>query len=177
MNQYFLEDYKSYYEENFSVRGGGYRLLTSYNMKLIYFGRKLQCSKWKISKRFWLVLLKHHGNKRGNEIHDFSRIGYGLKLGHGYNITLNPGVTIGNYCRLMKGCTLGSIRTGSNAGAPTLGDHVMVGLNSTIVGNVKIGNDVMIAANSFVNFDVPDHSVVIGNPGVIHHKENATEGY
>ena len=35
----------------------------------------------------------------------------------------------------------------------------------------------MIAPNSFVNFDVPDHSIVIGNPGVIHRKENATEGY
>ena len=28
-----------------------------------------------------------------------------------------------------------------------------------------------------MNFDVPDNSVVIGSPGVIHHKENATEGY
>lgn len=28
-----------------------------------------------------------------------------------------------------------------------------------------------------LNFDVPDHSIVIGNPGKIIHKENATEGY
>ena len=52
-----------------------------------------------------------------------------------------------------------------------------VGINSTIVGNIKIGNNVLIAPNAVVNFDVPDNSVVIGNPGVIHHKENATEGY
>ena len=45
------------------------------------------------------------------------------------------------------------------------------------MGNIRIGNDVLIAANSFVNFDVPDHSIVIGNPGVVHHRNNATEGY
>ena len=51
-----------------------------------------------------------------------------------------------------------------------------VGINSTIVGRVRIGNDVMIAPNTFVNFDVPSHSIVIGNPAEIHHKDNATKG-
>ena len=46
-----------------------------------------------------------------------------------------------------------------------------------IVGNIKIGNDVLVAPLTFVNFDVPDHSVVIGNPAKIIFKENATEGY
>lgn len=49
--------------------------------------------------------------------------------------------------------------------------------NITIGSGVEIGNDVMIAPNSFVNFHVPNHSVVVGNPGVIHCKEYATEGY
>lgn len=35
----------------------------------------------------------------------------------------------------------------------------------------------MIAPNSYVNFDVPSHSIAIGNPCIIKHKENATEGY
>lgn len=43
--------------------------------------------------------------------------------------------------------------------------------------NIKIGNDVLIAPNTFVNFDVPDHSIVIGNPAKIIHRENATEGH
>lgn len=42
---------------------------------------------------------------------------------------------------------------------------------------MRIGNDVLIAPNSYVNTDVPDHSVVIGNPAVVHSKENATENY
>ena len=75
------------------------------------------------------------------------------------------------------GCTIGRENRGKRKGAPQIGNCVSVGINSTIVGNIKIGNNVLIAPNSFVNFDVPDNSVVIGNPGVIHHKENATEGY
>ena len=35
----------------------------------------------------------------------------------------------------------------------------------------------LIAPLSFVNFDVPDHSIVIGNPARVISKENATEGY
>jgi len=30
---------------------------------------------------------------------------------------------------------------------------------------------------TFVNFDVPSHSIVIGNPAKIIHRENATEDY
>lgn len=45
------------------------------------------------------------------------------------------------------------------------------------MGKVYIGNDVLIAPNTFVNCDIPDHSIVIGNPCVIKHKDHATEGY
>ena len=62
-------------------------------------------------------------------------------------------------------------------GVPTIGNCVSVGINATIVGNVHIGNDVMVAPNAYINFDVPDHSIVVGNPGIIHHRENATERY
>ena len=60
---------------------------------------------------------------------------------------------------------------------PTIGNEVFFGINSTIVGNIHSGNDVLIAPNSFVNFDVLDHFIVIENPGVIHYKENAISDY
>ena len=52
-----------------------------------------------------------------------------------------------------------------------------IGINATVVGKVRIGNDVIITPNSYVNIDVPGHSVVLGNPAVVDHKENATHGY
>lgn len=50
--------------------------------------------------------------------------------------------------------------------------------NSSIVCNVKIGNNVLIAPGAFVNFDVPDNSIVIGNPGkIIAREESPTDKY
>lgn len=46
-----------------------------------------------------------------------------------------------------------------------------------LCGGIHIGSNVLIAANSFVDFDVPDNSIVVGNPGTIHHKEEATKDY
>ena len=58
-----------------------------------------------------------------------------------------------------------------------MGRRVVIGLNATVVGGITVGDDVFIAANAFVDFDVPSHSLVIGNPGVIHHKDGATKDY
>lgn len=66
---------------------------------------------------------------------------------------------------------------GGRRGAPVIGDEVWIGINATIVGKVTIGDDVLIAPNSYVNCDVPSHSIVFGNPCIIKHRENATEGY
>ncbi len=48
-----------------------------------------------------------------------------------------------------------------------IGDNVFIGCNVTILPNVKIGNNVIIAAGSIVNKDVPDNSVVGGNPAKV----------
>lgn len=43
--------------------------------------------------------------------------------------------------------------------------------------NISIGDNVLIAPGAFVNFNVPNNSVVLGNPGKIIHNDNATDSY
>lgn len=43
----------------------------------------------------------------------------------------------------------------------------MIGARSIIMYNVNVGHDVVIAAGSIVTKDVPDYSVVAGNPARI----------
>lgn len=86
-------------------------------------------------------------------------------------------MNIGENVNLHKGCTIGRENRGDRKGVPTIGNKVWVGINATIVGNITIGNDVLIAPNSYVNFCVPDHSVVMGNPGIVHAVKNATDKY
>ncbi|MCQ2217869.1 MAG: hypothetical protein MJZ33_05220 [Paludibacteraceae bacterium] len=58
-----------------------------------------------------------------------------------------------------------------------IGNRVWIGINAAIVGGITIGDDVLIAPNSFVNQNIPSHSVVFGNPCIIKHRDNATENY
>lgn len=68
-------------------------------------------------------------------------------------------------------------KIGGRKGAPRIGNEVWIGVNVTIVGKITIGDDVLIAPNTYVNCDIPSHSVVFGNPCIIKHRDNATEGY
>lgn len=146
-------------------------MLFRHNLKYMYLWRNKNKN---IITKFRIYRLCR---KYGIEISSDAEIGNGLYMGHPYNITIASGVRMGKNCNVHKGVTIGRINVGKKEGVPTIGESVFFGINSIVVGNIHIGNDVLIAPNSYVNFDVPDHSIVIGNPGVIHHKENATEGY
>lgn len=126
---------------------------------------------------FYRLIYKYLRTRRGIEIDWDTEIGYGLYIGHPYGITINRMARIGNNCNIHKGATIGQENRGKRKGYPTIGNNVYIGINATVCGNVTIGDDVMIASNSFVNFDVPNHSIVFGNPGIIKHKEKATENY
>lgn len=121
--------------------------------------------------------MHHMAVKFGLEISPAAIIGGGLYLGHAYNINVNPAARIGTNCNLHKGVTIGAENRGKRKGCPTIGNSVWVGVNATIVGNIAIGDDVLIAPGAYVNCDVPSHSVVLGNPCKIFHRNNATEGY
>lgn len=148
-----------------------------YVLRFLRVFRTSQCSNNKIVKLVCKVILKHYREKYGLEIPPETKIGKGLYLGHAFNITINGHSVIGNNFNIHKGVVIGRVNRGARKGCPTIGDKVWVGINSAIVGKVTIGDDVLIAPNSFVNVDVPSHSVVFGNPCVIKHRDNATEGY
>ena len=61
-------------------------------------------------------------------------------------------------------------RGGGESGNPVIERNVTVYANATICGNIRIGENSIVSAGTFVNFDVPENSIIIGNPGVIHSK-------
>lgn len=46
----------------------------------------------------------------------------------------------------------------------SIGEGSYIGINTVIVGNVKIGKHCVIGANSVVTKDVPDYCVAVGSP-------------
>ena len=96
------------------------------------------------------------------EIHPGATIGKGLIIDHGTGCVIGETTVIGDDCLLYHGVTLGGNGRGKCKRHPTLLNHVMVGCNSSILGNITLGNYVQIGANSVVTKDVEDHQVVYG---------------
>lgn len=133
------------------------------------------------SKNFFLrafarMMLYFLGYLYGFQIPRQTQIGPGLYIGHFGTLVVSMHARIGANCNLAHNVTIGAAR-GKRSGAPVLGDLVWVGAGAVIVGNISIGSNVMIAPNAFVNFDVPENSLVVGNPGQIIPRTDATVEY
>lgn len=131
----------------------------------------------KILFAIYAVKLKRLSIKTGFQINPKTQIGEGFYLGHMGATIINPLVKIGKNVSLAQGVTIGAHVRGEKCGCPIIGDEVYIGANAVIVGKIKIGNNVMIAPNSFVNINVPDNSIVLGNPARIIKSNSATEGF
>ena len=116
----------------------------------------------------WHRLQLHRCRFRfGYDISATTAIGPGFYVGHFGMLVVSPFAVIGCNCNLNQGVTIGATSRGSRLGAPTLGDRVWVGANAVIVGKVTIGSDALIAPGAFVNVDVPEKAVFLGNPGKV----------
>lgn len=101
----------------------------------------------------------------GIEIHPGAKIGKGFFIDHGMGVVIGETTEIGENCLLYQGVTLGG--TGKEKGKrhPTLGNNVVVGAGTKVLGAITIGDNVKIGANSVVLKSVPENTIVVGVPG------------
>ncbi len=170
-------DFKKLYQSDLQRYGGNIPWQDRWLRKFHYYLRRTETETRFLPKLYYRLRFHFLKSLHGIEISPLVKIGEGLYIGHPFNITINDMVSIGKNCNLHKGVLLGQENRGPRKGVPRIGNEVWIGVNAVVVGNVSIGDDVLIAPNSFVNCDVPAHSVVFGNPCIIKHRENATEGY
>lgn len=103
----------------------------------------------------------------GIEIHPGATIGNGLFIDHGMGVVIGETCEIGNNVVIYQGVTLGG--TGKERGKrhPTIGNNVVIGSGSKVLGSFEVGDNVNIGSNSVVLREVPPNSTVVGNPGRI----------
>lgn len=148
------------------------------SFRYTYFLRKSAQNKNSLfGNIFYKLVKRRYRIKYGYEISSDAQIGEGFYLsGHCGHVVIGP-VKIGRNCNVSHSVTIGRAYKNGIAGRPTIDDYVWIGTGAVLVGEIKIGRNVLIAPNSFVNFDVPDNSLVIGNPGNIIRKEDPTREY
>ena len=175
MNRQFSKDLYRYYGDE--GEGIARRLLRPIELKYIALFRKANACRFKPLKLYYTVRLKRMSYKTHIQLPARTEIGEGFYIGHSGRVIIHPEAKIGKNVNVGTGVTIGYENRGERKGAPTIKGRCWIGTNAVVVGKVTIGEDVMIAPLTFVNFDVPEHSIVIGNPAKIIHKENATQEY
>lgn len=100
----------------------------------------------------------------GIEIHPGAKIGKRLFIDHGMGIVIGETAEVGNDCTIYHQVTLGGTGKDKNKRHPTVGNNVMIGAGSKVLGPIKIGNNVKIGAGSVVLHDIENNSTAVGVP-------------
>ena len=118
------------------------------------------------------LFLKRKSIKFGIDISLSVKIAPGLKIEHFGGIFVNGKAQIGMRCSILHDVTIGEYR-----GAPIIGDFVFIGPGAKLIGDIHVGDNAIIGANSVVTRDVPGNAVVVGVPGrIISNKGNLRGG-
>jgi len=100
----------------------------------------------------------------GVEIPAKTVIGPGLQIFHGQGVVVNGDAIIGKNAILRNGVTIGHKTPGG--GSPKIGDNVSFGANSVLIGEVTLGNNIIIGALSLVNKSFGSNLIIAGNPAI-----------
>jgi serine acetyltransferase len=89
-------------------------------------------------------------------------VGKEINYNHPYSTILNA-KSIGDNFSCKHLTTVGNKNDDENL-RPVILSNVILGASVTIIGNITIGNNVIVGAGSVVVKSVPDNSIVVGNP-------------
>lgn len=93
------------------------------------------------------------------EIYFNNEIEEGFYVVHGQGMVIGSRNKIGKGFIVHQGCTVGHKKNGVGNGN-VIGDNVTLYANSSIIGELNIGNNVVIGAHVLITKDIPDNSVV-----------------
>jgi serine O-acetyltransferase len=98
----------------------------------------------------------------GIEIHPGAKIGKRLVIDHGMGVVIGETSEIGDDCIIFHGVTLGGVHFHHNKRHPTIGNRVLLGAHSVLLGPISVGDQVQVGAQAVVTKDVPPLHRVTG---------------
>lgn len=168
------EDIKSVFERDPAARSS-FEVLTTYpGLHAIWWHRlshRLWRANWKWLARFLSTIARW---LTGVEIHPGAKIGRRFFIDHGMGVVIGETAEIGDDCTLYHGVTLGGTSWNPGKRHPTLANGVVIGAGAKVLGPLLVGEHARIGSNAVVVKDVPPGATVIGIPGRVVAKVDAS---
>jgi serine O-acetyltransferase len=106
------------------------------------------------------------------DIHPCATIGRRVFIDHAFGVVIGETSIIGNDVVIYQGVTLGGVSLHSGKRHPTIKNNVIIGSGAKILGNITIGQNSKVGANSVVVSDVNENSTAVGVPARVIQRQN-----
>lgn len=123
------------------------------------------------------MLNEYVHRETGIDIHPGAKIGKGFFIDHGTGVVIGETTIIGDYVKLYQGVTLGALSFPKDSCGmllrdtkrhPTIGNHVTIYANATVLGDIRVGNNCTIGSSAWVKESIDDYTrVIIAEPEVV----------
>ena len=98
------------------------------------------------------------------DIHPATSIGRRVFIDHGTGVVIGETAVIGDDVIIYQQVTLGGVSTNKGKRHPTIERSVVIGAGAKILGNITIGENTKVGANSVIVKDVPKNCTAVGIP-------------
>lgn len=126
--------------------------------RIVQCARRRAILKWTLGVVAYPIL-RHYEFKYGIHANPNIDIGKGMLIMHGDGVYLNC-TSIGENLTVYQGVTFGIM----DGGLPSVGNNVTVYPQSVVAGGIKIGDNAVIGALSYVSRSVNCGDIVVGAP-------------
>ncbi len=144
----------------------GYRAISSYRIahQIYNLGYKLEAR----------LISEGAHSYTGIDIHPAAQLASPFFIDHGTGIVIGETTISGKNLKLYQGVTLGalSLKCGSKLKGckrhPTIGENVVIYAGASLLGDIKVGNNVTIGSNVFITESIPDNvKVSFSKPSLV----------
>ncbi|KAL0715104.1 hypothetical protein Bca4012_064426 [Brassica carinata] len=153
----------------------------SYVHCFLSFKGFLACQAHRIAHKLWtrdrkilaLLIQNRVSEAFAVDFHPGAKIGKGILLDHATAVVIGETAVVGDNVSILHGVTLGGTGKQCADRHPKIGDGVLIGAGTCVLGNITIGEGAKVGSGSVVLKDVPPHTTAVGNPArLIGGKEN-----